>query len=181
VVESPATTARSLFDSRRATRALVVLVAVLGLAAGGLVLWDRQGDDAVAQPSSNPVVIGGDDATDAVSAAAKAAETIVATSYDDYDQQVDEATALMTDTFAKEYRQTAADIEPEFVKAKTDIQARVVAQGVTHATPTEVQALVFLNQYVSKDGGDTTYTPYRALVTVVHTDHGWLVSALDTQ
>jgi len=44
-----------------------------------------------------------------------------------------------------------------------------------------VQALVFLNQYVSKDGGDTTYTPYRALVTVVHTDRGWLVSGLDTK
>ena len=57
----------------------------------------------------------------------------------------------------------------------------MVAQGVVHATRTEVQALVFLNQYVSKDGGDTTYTPYRALVTVVHTDRGWLVSALDTK
>ena len=58
---------------------------------------------------------------------------------------------------------------------------RVVAQGVVHATRTEVQALLFLNQYVSKDGGDTTYTPYRALVTVVHTDRGWLVSDLDTK
>jgi len=171
----------SLFDSHRATRVLVVLVVALGLAAGGLLAWDRFGDDAAAEPSAQPVVISGDDATDAVSAAAKAAETIVATSYDDYDQQVDEATALMTDAFAKEYRQTAQDIEPDFVKARTEIQARVVAQGIVHATATEVQALVFLNQYVSKDGGDTTYTPYRALVTVVHTDRGWLVSGLDTK
>ena len=50
-----------------------------------------------------------------------------------------------------------------------------------HATRTEVQALVFLNHYVSKDAGDTTYTPYRVLVTVLHTDRGWLVSALDTK
>ncbi len=57
----------------------------------------------------------------------------------------------------------------------------MVAQGVVHATRTEVQALVFLNLYVSKDAGDTTYTPYRVLVTVLHTDRGWLVSALDTQ
>ena len=56
-----------------------------------------------------------------------------------------------------------------------------MAQGVVHATRTEVQALLFLNQYVSKDGGDTTYTPYRALVTVVHTDRGWLVSDLETK
>ena len=87
----------------------------------------------------------------------------------------------MTAAFAKEYRQTAEDIKADFVAAKTDIQVRVVAQGVVHATRTEVQALLFLNQYVSKDGGDTTYTPYRALVTVVHTDRGWLVSDLDTK
>ena len=88
----------------------------------------------------------------------------------------------MTDGFAKDYRRTAEDIKPDFVSAKTEIEARVVAQGVVHATRTEVQALVFLNEYVTKDGGgDTTYTPYRALVTVVHTDRGWLVSALDTK
>jgi Mce-associated membrane protein len=44
-----------------------------------------------------------------------------------------------------------------------------------------VQALVFLNYYVSKNGGDTTYTAYRALVTVVHTDRGWLVSGIETK
>jgi Mce-associated membrane protein len=171
----------ALFESPRATRVLVAVVAVLALAAGGLFVWDALRDDDRAKPSAQPVVIGGDDATDAVAAAAEAAETLVATSYGDYDQQVDEATALMTDAFAEEYRQTAEDIKPDFVAAKTDIQARVVAQGIVHATRTEVQALVFLNQYVSKDGGDTTYTPYRALVTVVHTDRGWLVSALDTK
>jgi Mce-associated membrane protein len=188
-IEAPAEPAQtekaglaSLFESRRVTRVLVAVVAVLALAAGGLFAWDAlRDDDDPAEPSSQPVVISGDDATDAVAAAAKAAETIVATSYGDYDQQVDEATALMTDAFAKEYRRTAEDIKPDFVAAKTDIQARVVAQGIAHATRTEVQALVFLNQYVSKDGGDTTYTPYRALVTVVHTDRGWLVSALDTK
>ena len=172
----------ALFDSQRATTVLVGLVAVLALVAGGLFAWDAaQGDPAPAKPSTQPVVIGSDDATAAVDAAAKAAETIVATSYQDYDKEVDEATGLMTDAFAKKYRQTAEDIKPDFVAAKTEIQARVVAQGIVHATRTEVQALVFLNQYVSKDGGDTTYTPYRALVTVLHTDRGWVVSNLDTK
>jgi Mce-associated membrane protein len=171
----------ALFDSRRATAILTILVAVLVLAAGGMFAWDAARGDDPAKPSRQPVVIGSDDATAAVDAAAKAAVTVVATSYQDYDQQVDEATALMTDAFAKQYRQTAEDIKPDFVAAKTEIEARVVAQGIVHATPTEVQALVFLNQYVSKDGGDTTYTPYRALVTVVHTDRGWLVSNIDTK
>jgi Mce-associated membrane protein len=171
----------ALFDSRRATTVLIGLVAVLALVAGGLFARDAAQGDATAKPSRQPVVIGSDDATAAVDAAAKAAETIVATSYQDYNKQVDEATGLMTDAFAKEYRQTAEDIKPAFVGAKTEIEARVVAQGIVHATRTEVQALVFLNQYVSKDSGDTVYTPYRALVTVVHTDRGWLVSNLDTK
>jgi Mce-associated membrane protein len=42
-------------------------------------------------------------------------------------------------------------------------------------------SLLFLNYYVSRNGGDTTYTAYRALVTVVHTDRGWLVSGIDTK
>ena len=171
----------SLFDSRRATTVLLSVVAVLALVAGGLFAWDALRDDDVATPSKQPIVIGSDDATAGVDAAAKAAETILTRSYQDYDKQLDDATALMTDAFAKEFRKTATEVQEEFVAAKTEQQARVVAQGVAHATRTEVQALVFLNLYVSKDAGDTTYTPYRVLVTVLHTDDGWLVSALDTK
>jgi Mce-associated membrane protein len=171
----------ALFDSRRATTVLLGVVAVLALVAGGLFAWDALGDDDVAKPSKQPIVIGSDDATAGVDAAAKAAETILTRSYQDYDKQLDDATALMTAAFAREFRQTATEVEEEFVAAKTEQQARVVGQGVVHATRTEVQALVFLNQYVSKDAGDTTYTPYRLLVTVIHTDRGWLVSALDTK
>jgi Mce-associated membrane protein len=172
----------ALFDSRRATTVLVTLVAVLALVAGGLFAWDALGrDDGVAQPSTRPVVLGGDDATAGVDAAAQAAATILTRSYQLYDKQIDEAAALMTTSFAKEFRDKADDVEPEFVAAKVDQQVRVVAQGVAHATRTEVQALLFMNYYVSKDGGDTTYTPYRVLVTVLHTDQGWLVSDIDTQ
>jgi Mce-associated membrane protein len=184
--ETPESTVRpglaALFDSRRATTVLLSLVAVLALAAGGLFAWDAlKGDDGTAQPSEQPVVVSGDDANAGVDAAAKAAEKILTRSYQGYDKQVDEATALMTPSFAKEFSQTAGDVEKDFVDAKTDQQARVVAQGVVHATRTEVQALVFLNYYVSQNGGDTTYTAYRALVTVVHTDRGWLVSGIDTK
>jgi Mce-associated membrane protein len=171
----------ALFDSRRATTVLLGVVAVLALVAGGLFAWDALRDDDVAKPSKQPIVISSDDATAGVDAAAKAAETILTRSYQDYDKQLDDATALMTAAFAREFRQTASEVQEEFVAAKTEQQARVVGQGVVHATRTEVQALVFLNQYVSKDAGDTTYTPYRLLVTVIHTDRGWLVSALDTK
>jgi Mce-associated membrane protein len=171
----------ALFDSRRATTVLVSLVAVLALVAGGLFAWDAyRGDDKI-KPSKQPVVMGSDDATAGVEAAAKAAATILTRNYQKYDQQIDDATALMTPGFAKLFRDKADDVEPEFVADKIDQQVRVVAQGVVHATRTEVQALLFMNYYVSKDAGDTTYTPYRVLVTVVHTDRGWLVSNIDTK
>jgi Mce-associated membrane protein len=171
----------ALFDSRRATTVLLSVVAVLALAAGGLFAWDAFGGDDETKPSKQPVVIGSDDATAGVEAAAKAAQTILTRSYQDYDEQVDAGAALMTEAFAKEFRKTTGDVKEGFVAAKVDQQVRVVAQGVVHATRTEVQALLFFNQYISKDAGDTTYTPYRALVTVVHTDRGWLVSAIDTK
>ena len=61
---------------------------------------------------------------------------------------------------------------------------KAVAQGVVQASPAQVQALLFLNQYVEKvqDGKPrTAYAQYRALVTVVHTDQGWLVSNIETK
>ncbi len=56
----------------------------------------------------------------------------------------------MTDTFAKEYRETSDDIKDEFIAQKTKLQVKAVAQGVVQASPAQVQALLFLNQYVEK-------------------------------
>ena len=181
-----------LFASRRTTRALVAIAAVMAVVAAGLVIWlwrhDEGGVDArpsteegISVPEGRPVLISAEDAQVAVAAAAEAASTIVATSYEDYDEQVEEAAALMTDEFAVEYRQTAEDVKQRILDTKTEVQVRIVAQGVVRANTSEVEALLFLNQYSTKDGGKTTYTPYRALVTVVHTDGAWLVSGLDTQ
>ncbi len=61
------------------------------------------------------------------------------------------------------------------------MQVEVAAAGVVSASENEVKALLFLNQYVTTDGKDTSYTPYRALVTVVDTEQGWLVSDIETQ
>ncbi len=105
----------------------------------------------------------------------------MATSYQDYQAQVDEAAELMTPAFAEEYRQTAADVEDAIVAGKTEVQVSVVAQGVVRADQDEVQALVFLNMFTTKNGKEPVFTPYRVLVTVVNTDQGWLVSDLETK
>ena len=120
----------------------------------------------------------------AVEAAARSTEQILSTSYQDYDNQVAQASEKMTDTFAKEYAETSDGIKDEFIAQKTKLQVKAVAQGVVQASPAQVQALLFLNQYVEKeqDGKPaTSFAQYRALVTVVHTDQGWLVSNIETQ
>ena len=121
---------------------------------------------------------------EAVETAARSTEEILSTSYQDYDDQVEQATAKMTDTFAQEYQKTSDGIRDEFIARKTRLQVKAVGQSVVQASAAQAEVLLFLNQYVEKvvDGQPRTdYAQYRALVTVVHTDQGWLVSSIDTQ
>lgn len=169
-----------LLGSLRTT--LVLAVALVSLVAVALeeswYLWLR--DEPVVS-ASRPVVTGEMAHRAAVEAATQDTEEILSTSYKNYDEQVTQATSRMTGAFAEQYRTTIGDIKTDFVAAKTELQVKVVAAGVVRASSQQVQALLFLNQYVSKAGKDTTFTPYRALVTMVHTDHGWLVSQIDTK
>jgi Mce-associated membrane protein len=164
----------------RTTLVLVVaLVLLIGVAAAeGWYLWLRE-EPVVS--AGRPVVTGEVAHRAAVEAASEAADDIVSTSYKNYDEQVDQAVSKMTDGFAGKYRQTAEDVRDQFVDAKKEVQVEVAAAGVVRASPSQVEALLFLNQYVTTDGKDTAYTPYRALVTVVDTDQGWLVSDIETQ
>jgi Mce-associated membrane protein len=160
-----------------AAAAVLVLVAV-----GEIVYLVRDPHPTVS--AERPVVTGELTHRAAVEAAARSTEQILSTSWQDYDDQVDQAAEMMTDTFAEEYRETAEGIADQFVKQRTKLQVKVVAQGVVQASPEQVQALLFLNQYVEKrqDGKPaTSYAQYRALVTVVKTDHGWLVSNIETK
>ena len=168
---------------RRTTIALLAAVVVL-LAVGAAEVVYLTRDATPTLSASRPVVTGDLTHRAAVEAAARSTEEILSTSYENYDEQVDQATAKMTDTFAEQYRQTSAGIRDEFIAAKTKLQVKAVAQGVVQASPAQVQALLFLDQYVEKtENGQprTDYRQYRALITVVHTDQGWLVSNIETQ
>ena len=144
------------------------------------------GDDEgpISVPSGKPVVLNQLAVQEGVQAAADAAEVMFARNWKNYDEGVDNAVALMTDEFGEEFRTTTEDVREEFVRKETEVQVRVVAQSVVRANDTELEALVFLNQYVFRGEGDdakSTYTPYRALLTVVHTNEGWLVDRVDTK
>ncbi|HEY0950113.1 hypothetical protein [Nocardioides sp.] len=185
-VETPAPEQRRTgagLGGRRTTFALIAAVVGLALVGAGEVVYLVR-DPAPTVSAARPVVTGELTHRAAVEAAARSTEQILSTSYEDYDDQVDQAAAKMTDGFAAEYRETSAGIRDKFVANKTRLQVKAIAQGVVQASPAQVQALLFLDQYVQKSENgkpSTDYRQYRALVTVVHTDHGWLVSNIETQ
>ena len=183
---SSSTTAARAEEKRPASRLTALLVAVCAvLALAGIAEIVYLAHDPTPTVSAKrPVVTGELDSRTAVQAAAQDTQEILSTTYQDYDGQVAKATDRMTDTFAAQYKQTADGIKDQFVANKTKLQVKAVAQGVVQASPQQVQALLFLNQYVEKvqDGQPrTSFAQYRALVTMVHTDKGWLVSNIETQ
>lgn len=197
----------SALGSLGATRMLLVLVAVLAvllaLQGGWFYFHEKENDDRaeqaqvaaqadddagedepIAVPSGRPVVLNQLAVQEGVDAAAAAAQIMFARSWKTYDDGVDDAVKLMTVPFAEEYRATTDDVRREFIAKKTEVQVRVVAQSVVRANDTELEALIFLNQYIFRGQGEnarTTYTPYRAVLTMVHTDSGWLVDGVDTK
>jgi Mce-associated membrane protein len=168
---------------RRTTVALLVTVGILlAVGAGEIAYLIRDHEPTVSV--QRPVVTGELTYRAAVEAAAGSTEDILSTTYDGYDEQVEEATSQMTDTFAEQYRETSAGIRDEFLHGKTELQVKVVAQGVVDASSEQVRALLFLDQYVQKvTKGEprTDFRQYRALVTVVRAESGWLVADLQTQ
>ncbi|MBM9460610.1 hypothetical protein JK386_11910 [Nocardioides sp. zg-536] len=180
----------------RTTRVLTIVLAVIAVVLAVQAVWFFQNRDGgegeaaaadapgrVSVPKDRPVVAGELFAVEGVDAAAKAAQEIVAVDFNKYDDEVEAAAKLMTARFEEQYRTTAGDIKDDFVANKTVVQSNVVAQGVVRANRTRLQALVFLNQVVTRNREgkpETVVTPYKVLVTMVHTDQGWLVDGLDT-
>ncbi|TYL49615.1 hypothetical protein FXB39_13045 [Nocardioides sp. BGMRC 2183] len=183
----------SVVGSARMTRGLLVVLTLLALVLVGQTVWFVLGDDEasaraddapISVPEDRPIQMNASDAQSGAEAAATALVDIVARKSKSYDEDVAKASESMTERFAAEYQETTDQIRDEFVASQTDVQARVVGQGVVRASPSEMEVLVFLNQYVTKGEKKerkTTYAPYRAVVTVVNTDRGWLVDGLATK
>lgn len=174
------TSERAKFSGPRVTLALIISVVVLlaTLVAQGWYVWVRD-DDAVS--AARPVVIGKVAQRSAVEAASRATEQILSRTFNGYDRQVEDAATLMTDEFAAEYRRTVQKAKKEFVAARTRLVMNVVAAGVVRASSEQVQALLFLDQTARRRGQADTSSQYRALVTVVRTGSGWLVSDIETR
>lgn len=181
VVEPGETSPRSrLLTSARTTVVLVVALALMSgvLAAEAWYVWFKPEPVVSAE---RPVVVGEVAHRAAVEAARQSTEEILSYGYQDFDAEIEDATTKMTDEFAQRFRDTATDVKDRFVRQRTEQEVQVVAASVVQASSEQVRALLFLDQYVVRADEGTTKTPYRALVTMVHTDSGWLVSDIETR
>lgn len=159
----------------RLAEAAVLLAGVV--AAEGVYVYGASDPLPTAE---RPVVSGTVAHRSAVESAARSTAEILSYGFEDFDAQVDDATSSMTASFAEEFRSSTDDVKDSFVEDRVTQQVRVVASSVVTASDEEVRALLFLDQYVAQAGEGTSVTPYRALVTVVRSDRGWLVSDIET-
>lgn len=161
-------------------RLLVLVAAVLGVVLG-CEAWYVYGSSEPGPSAERPVVIGSVAQGSAVASAARSTEEILSYGFEDLDAQVEDATTKMTDAFAAEFEETVAAAEERIVEQRITQEVRVVASSVISASDEQVEALLFLDQYVAEAGKGTSVTPYRAVVTVQRGDGGWLVSDIETE
>jgi Mce-associated membrane protein len=166
--------------SRRSAVLLGTLAFVLA-AAVMAETWYLWGTSSPTASSSRPVVVGDIEAQSAVDTAATDAAAIFTTSWRQYAAHIARVTPLMTADMAARYRNTSAPIRSRMVASRTSTLTRVAATGVVRASPDEVLALLFLDQRTSARGSPPSYAARRALVTMVHTDSGWLVGNVQTR
>ncbi len=164
----------------RSTVALGASSLVLTAAIAGEA-WYLWGSSAPTPTAARPVVVGDIDAQSAVDVAATDTAAIFSTSWRSYDAHLTRVTSLMTTDMAERYRTTAGPLRARVVGSRTDTTTRVAARGVVRATSNEVLALLFLDQRTTTAGGPPAYAARRALVTMVHTDRGWLVANVQTR
>jgi Mce-associated membrane protein len=165
---------------RRTTRLLAVATLVLAALVAGEA-WYLWGISDPTPTTQRPVTIGDVDAQTAVETAAQDAAAIFTTSWRTYDRHLARVTKLMTPAMADRYRATAAPVKKRTMAARAVTATKVAGSGVARAGDDQVQALVFLDQRTSQDGGAPTYTARRALVTMVPSNQGWLVDNVQTQ
>jgi Mce-associated membrane protein len=119
---------------RSALVAVVAAVASVGIA--GFAWYGRDQTER-----SNATV------TACMAAATPASQAIFSYDYRTFDAGVANARSFLTGTFVNDYATTTANLKATAVQAQAVVQSQVSAVGVVDASPTGIEALVYLNQY----------------------------------
>lgn len=185
-----------LLASHKVTRMLLVL---LGIATLALVLqgvwWGvhtmrdepkakETTDGLLAAEPDRPLTMNEVASAEGIDAAAAAVEAMMTRNWREYDMDVEEASLLLTASFAAEFRELTGDVKDQFVEAKAISKADILAQALVRTSDTEIQVLLFLDKTTTRTAGSdpgTVVEPYKALATMVHTDEGWFLEELETR
>lgn len=159
----------------------LALLLVVGLAELAYLFVFTGEDDAAASPDE-PVKIQMSEWRTASEKSAKSVTEILNVSWKNYDQNLEDARALMTQGFAEEYTATTKDSKQRFLETKAEYDFAVVGQSVVRASRDEVTSLLFLNQFVYKGQGKERTGPeiyqVRVEVTAERSGDEWLISDL---
>lgn len=190
---------RSVFAEPRLTKVLAMVGAALAVLLVAQAVWlgvhygvhdhsaSRAGSDdgliAVPDPD-RPVEMNQGDIDQGVHEASEDVVTLMSLHHERFDEDVAKAADLATASYAERYKQSAADVRDDYMTGRVDVSAKVNAASVVRANTTQLQALLFVTQWISKGTGKDrrlTLTPYRVLLTMVHTSTGWLVDDMQTK
>ena len=70
--------------------------------------------------------------------------------FEDFDAQLEDATTTMTGPFAEQFRGAVTGEKDRFVEERITQEVRVVESSLVTASDEEVQALLFLDQYLAQ-------------------------------
>ena len=154
---------------RPVPRALVAVVAALTVVLLGLAAWQWWVQRDIAQ----------DDEAGRVARAAVAdkVETLLSYRHESFDEDVEAAQGLLTDSFREDYAPTIAEIRKQALREERNQQAEVLAVGLVSADEDRVRTLVFVNTLSAREQGDADPTVMQNRVTVdlVRSGDDWLV------
>ena len=174
-IPSPRATGSHLLSSRVLLALAGLLVALL---AYDLIVWAKL-DQTQAQVQEQRAAAGAA-VTDAPAQAERAAEQILAYSYDRLQADADAAKDFMTPGYAQSYQDTVDDLlAAPASQVKAQVTATVKESGVARVALGEVDVLLFVNQTST-----TTLEPEpqtalnRVVLTMVEQDGRWLVDEI---
>ncbi len=142
------------------------IVAVVLLAFVALFAWTQEREARARQDASR----------DSVAAAEAAARAIFSYDHKGFDAAVNNGRAFTTGEFTKEYEQTTSALKPAVMSEQAVVRAEVSAAGVVTASSSQVEVLLYVNQYrknVNIQGEKMDQN--RIVLTMVRTPEGWKV------
>lgn len=163
-----------------------VLVCVAGCQGGGeSALGQRPTSYPAAgeHPSAAATQAGRTDAAGRralLAQARTAAEAALSYDHRTLDQDVARARGLMTPAFQRSYDKLVESLRTNATRQSAHASAVVVRAAISGEKQDRAQALLFVDQHISRSGHEVEATGSVAVVTMVLNDDRWLMASLET-